>query len=122
MPIYNVQLSTDTEFAETKVAARSPNEAMAAAQALDPDKLHFERFSGQLPVNEITVEDPNGKTLTWRSEELATRLAAEDLYIGAKDVLMMLNHELVSYLFSKSTHRAIESLAAAVEAAEWGAQ
>lgn len=117
MPTYNVQLCTDVEFAETKITARNSREAMASAQALEPDALQFERFT-TLPINEITIEDQNGVTIMWRSPDLLTRLAAEDLYIASRNLLTMLNREFFAFTFGRYTLEMIDTLEIALKKAE----
>jgi hypothetical protein len=88
--LYRVQLNTDAEWAQAEVSAETVGDAFAAARSLNPDDLDFQPFTGGLPINEIILTDEDGEEWRWRDEELLRRLAAEDLYIAAKNVLTAL--------------------------------
>jgi hypothetical protein len=118
MPTYRVQYRTDAAFAETTVDADSINEAFAVAQNLDPEALVFEPYTSTQPVNEIAVRGPNGIELTWRSDDMLLRLAAEELLIAAKNVLTALKEKLLAEGCERAILCTLRHLKDAIDTAE----
>jgi hypothetical protein len=94
---YTVTYRTDAESATDCLAAASPEAALAEARDIATDRersggLVFEPYMDLSPIDEITVESPDGeKVAEWISADLLLRFAAPDLLRAVEQAVTALN-------------------------------
>ena len=84
MPTYTAQFYTEADWAETKIKARTPKLALAAARRLaegaDCWTLDFQSYDSTNGIERIEIWAPDRRTVAeWESDELRLRGAASDL-------------------------------------------
>jgi hypothetical protein len=91
MPKYEVEFSTDAEFAMHEFEADTPELALQAARRIadtGDEDLDFEHYSDTHPIDAITVHgDRHEELCHWHSDDLRLRLAASDLLAAAYAVV-----------------------------------
>jgi hypothetical protein len=89
MPTYIAYFRTDTDWAETTITARTPQQALTRARAFyqeHEDELLFQDYGEARPVNEIEIASDGRDGLAfWRDDDLLRRLAARDLLEALED-------------------------------------
>jgi hypothetical protein len=82
MKTYTAYFFTDANYASYDLAAETPEQALAAARALDEaddGSLYFTTYDDAPPVNQIEILDEDGEVAEWLDDDLRLRLAAGDL-------------------------------------------
>lgn len=83
MTTYTVHFFTEADWAKTTIKARTPKQALAAAQKLadeDCGELDFQSYDSTSGIERIEVWDADWHMLMeWQSADLRLRLAAGDL-------------------------------------------
>jgi hypothetical protein len=84
MPTYTAQFFTEADWAETTIKARTPKQALAAAQRLaeeDLGALDFQSYDNTEGVERIEIWAADRRTVAeWQSDDLLLRLAARVLF------------------------------------------
>jgi len=95
MPTYIAHFRTDAQWASYDFEADTPELALQMARDLwkdDPDRLLFEDYE-MMPVNEITISDPDGSELAfWFDTDMRLRLAAPRLLKALEDLMWWWAH------------------------------
>jgi hypothetical protein len=83
MKTYTAYFYTDANYARQELQADTPEQALAAARALDADNdtgLYFTNYDDDQPVNQIDILDEDGNEVAfWYDDDLRLRLAAPKL-------------------------------------------
>jgi hypothetical protein len=90
MRTYEVTFNTDAERACWEVTAKTPEEALSAAQEMvqgRTDELYFASHTSAHAAEEIIIEQKDNEVCRWQSDDLRLRLAARDLLTAACAVI-----------------------------------
>jgi len=83
MPTYTATFHASHVFASEDIKARTPRQALKRAHALygdDGSGLDWWPYDPSYkPLDQIEIESPTGEEKGWQSEDVALRLAAQEL-------------------------------------------
>jgi hypothetical protein len=83
MPTYTAHFYTEADWAETTIAADTPELALQRARQIEDaetETLNFESYDTTSGVEHIEIWSPDRRTVAeWHSDERRLRLAARDL-------------------------------------------
>ena len=94
MTTFTALFYTEADYAETRIEADTPEQALALARAIDaPRELWFDPYDCIMPVTEIVVTDPDGGEVAgWLDDDVYLRNAARDLLEAAELVVARWEH------------------------------
>ena len=84
MTTYTAHFFTEADYAETRIEAETPEQALQRAREIESDQLEildFRSYDGTDGVKHIEIWSADRRTVAeWQSDDRRLRLAARDLF------------------------------------------